>query len=103
MERRLVLVTATIALKPLRGWPRARGTLNAADNRLPKQRPAWVESLSEARAARIIAERHLMKAIEQAELRYEQTAELGREFDRRLGRTKSRLRDAGYLGRDPLK
>jgi hypothetical protein len=44
-----------------------------------------------------------MTAIEQAELRYEQTAELGREFDRRLGRTKSRLRGAGYLGREPLK
>jgi hypothetical protein len=38
-----------------------------------------------------------MMAIKRAELRYEETAELGREFDRRLERTKRALRDAGYL------
>jgi hypothetical protein len=44
-----------------------------------------------------MAERHLSMAIKRAEQRFDETEGLGREFDRRLERTKSALRDAGYL------
>jgi hypothetical protein len=44
-----------------------------------------------------MAERQLTEAIWRAELYYEETAELGREFDRRFDRTKAQLRLAGYL------
>jgi hypothetical protein len=44
-----------------------------------------------------MAERQLVEAIRRAELYYEETAELGREFDRRFDRTKAELRLAGYL------
>lgn len=37
-------------------------------------------------------------SIRRAERQYEETVELGREFDRRLQKTKSALRAAGYLG-----
>jgi hypothetical protein len=47
-----------------------------------------------------MAERELMIAIQRAEAFYEATAELGAEFDRRLDRSESFLRDAGYLRRD---
>jgi hypothetical protein len=40
-----------------------------------------------------------MLAIERAEQHFEETAELGRAYDRRSERTKSALRDAGYLRR----
>jgi hypothetical protein len=38
-----------------------------------------------------------MMSIRRAELRYEETVEIGAEFDRRLRKTKSALRAAGYL------
>jgi hypothetical protein len=44
-----------------------------------------------------MAEQQLMQAIRRAELYYEETAELGRDFDRRLDRVKADLRQAGYL------
>jgi hypothetical protein len=86
------------ARKPIRGRLRTRGTLHATENRTGERPLTSVESLARARAARIVAERHLMMAIKQAEWRYEETAELGRDFDRRLELTKSALRDTRYLG-----
>jgi hypothetical protein len=44
-----------------------------------------------------MAERQLAEAIRRAEAYYEETVELGREFDRRLARTKAEFRAAGYL------
>jgi hypothetical protein len=44
-----------------------------------------------------MAERQLEQAIRGAEARYEETVQLGREFDRRLERTKAAFRAAGYL------
>ena len=103
MDMRLVLVNVTTfqsctgARKRFRGRPGTRVTLHAAENTVRRQEPASVDSLARARAATILAERHLVMAIKAAELRFEETAELGREFDRRLERRKSGLRDAGYL------
>ena len=97
LDERNYLQSRPGARKPLRGRPRARGTLHPAEHRVEKQRPASVDPLARARAAAILAERHLMMAIKAAELRFEETAELGREFDRRLERRKSGLREAGYL------
>jgi hypothetical protein len=105
MHARLVLMNAPTAQirratrKPPRGTLRTRGTLHPDRHTVAKERPAPADSLARARAARIIAERHLTMAIKRAELRYEETAALGREFDRRLERVKSALRDAGYLAR----
>jgi hypothetical protein len=83
--------------QPLRTRARTRAVIHAPERSARKRERASVDSLAAARAARIIAVRQLMMAIERAELRYEQTAELGKEFDRRLERTKSALRGAGYL------
>ena len=73
--------------------PRERGAVHE----FPIGARATLDPLARARAARIIAERQLMIAIRRAELRYEKTAQLGTDFDRRLERTKSALREAGYL------
>jgi hypothetical protein len=89
--------TCPVARKPLRARPRARGARHSVENAIGRPLPAPADSLARARADRIIAERHLIMAIKRAELRYEETAELGMEFDRHLERTKSALRDAGYL------
>jgi hypothetical protein len=56
--------------------------------------------VARARAARIMAERELMFAIQRAEASYEATVRLGIEFDRRLARSESFLRDTGHLARD---
>jgi len=58
------------------------------------------EKTARARAARIMAERKLMVAIERAEASYEATAELGAAFERRLASSESSLRNAGYLSHD---
>jgi hypothetical protein len=82
---------------PSRARPRKRVVIHVPERSARERERASVDSLARARAARIIAERQLMVAIKRAELYYEQTAELGREFDRRFERTKSALRGAGYL------
>jgi hypothetical protein len=82
---------------PSRARPRKRVVIHAPERSARERVRASVDSFAQARAARIIAERQLMVAIERAERRYEETAELGSEFDRRLQRTKSALQNAGYL------
>ena len=82
---------------PSRARPRKRAVIHAPERSAREPERAPVDPLARAKAARIIADRQLMMAIKRAELFYEQTAELGREFDRRFERTKSALRDAGYL------
>ena len=57
------------------------------------------DALARARAGRILAERRLAIAIHQAESDYRQTEDLGREFERRLQRSKAFLRERGYLRR----
>jgi hypothetical protein len=93
-------MSATIQVDPVRRPLRARpgaGVIQQPARPARARQPSADEPLARAQAARIIAERRLLMAINEAELRYEETAELGREFDRRLERTKSALRAAGYL------
>jgi hypothetical protein len=93
-------VQALPVRRPLRARPRKRVVIHGPARPAHERELAPVDSLAQARAARIIAERQLLLAIKKAELRYEETVELGREFDRRFERTKSVLRDAGYLSFD---
>jgi hypothetical protein len=55
------------------------------------------DDLASAHAARILAERQLEATIARAERDCEELAARGRDFDRRLQRSKALLRDAGYL------
>src|SRR2546425_4264352 len=90
--------TRPLTQKPFPARPRTRGSVHLAEESARSRREASGDCLARARAARIIAVRQLMMAIERAERRYEETAELGREFDRRLERMKADLHRAGYLG-----
>ena len=88
---------------------RTRGDVHPGRSPVPRQR-ASEDSLACARAARILAERQLEMAIHRAESQCEEIAKLGRDFDRRLEKSKAMLLDAGYLqrpvtayGRRPVK
>jgi hypothetical protein len=92
----LVASHARVRQRP-RAIPRKRSVVHEPARSASQRERRCGDTLAEARAARIIAEQHLLMAIKRAELRFEETAELGREFDRRFERTESALRAAGYL------
>jgi hypothetical protein len=81
---------------PRRG--RERGAVHIR-HRADRPDPYSADALSQARVARIMAEHELAAAIRDAESAYREAERLGRECDRRLARSRSLLRDAGYLRR----
>ena len=79
---------------------RVRGAAAVHDGHLPDRVPRHSrDALARARADRIVAEHRLATAIRDAERAYRDAERLGQEVDRRLARSRARLRDAGYLQR----
>lgn len=71
--------------------PRRQREAAPCDAQDLSSRRGAVDPLVAARATRILALQELALAIRRAELRFDQTAEIGERFDRRLADTKVRL------------